>query len=138
MKIKKMSAAVIILVAALLAVASVAASSGVEPNTPLYTLRMEQASSEMKFLPTGRNTFVYTSEKGCTLNYNISGGNFAEPLSSTLEYTCRDTCQYTCYVDQNTCANTCWDTCDSQWTCWYTCFQYTCITCYATFVCWCS
>ena len=41
-------------------------------DTPLYTLRMEEASSEMNFLPTEMNTFTYTAEKGFTVGQKIS------------------------------------------------------------------
>lgn len=41
-------------------------------NTPLYTFRMEQQSSEMHFLPTEMNTFTYATEKGFTVEQKIS------------------------------------------------------------------
>ena len=40
-------------------------------STPLYTFRMEQVSSEMSFLPTERNNFTYTTEKGYNMQYAV-------------------------------------------------------------------
>ncbi|MBU7028515.1 MAG: hypothetical protein HXS48_16395 [Theionarchaea archaeon] len=40
-------------------------------STPLYTVRMEQASSSMRFLPTERNKFTYTTEKGYMLTCDV-------------------------------------------------------------------
>lgn len=134
-----------------LAVTCVASSS--VNTTPLYTLRMEQASSKMHFLPTAVNGFTYTTEKGyiCGIVGCCNGtllGTFdtcsecttieitcytCPPTSwstcpNTCLYTCRNTCPNTC---QNTCPNTC-NTCNP--TCPYTC-QNTCPnTCWNT--CW--
>lgn len=87
-------------------------------NTPLYTLRMEQASSEMNFLPTTVTTFTYFAEEEYTVEHSALGWcNGANPLS-TLEWTCIDsTCGNTC----NTCYS-CWPTCEpSKRTCPWTC-----------------
>lgn len=132
---KQISIAVISVVAVALAVTAATAGAWAI-HTPLYTIRMEQASNKMNFLPTERNAFTYATEKGYTLNYNLSGGYCGgivplasdgdpgcddttspqclpdpESLIGTCEgWTCGNTCWYTCrYV--NTCANTCPDTC---------------------------
>lgn len=116
------------------AVAFVSASA--LPSTPLYTVRMEQASSKMGFLPTAVNEFDYTTESGYTLSFNISGGHGSVlrgtdatcfPTCSTCPYTCDETCPATCPntcpdTCPATCVNTCPDTCD------YTC-PATCVTC---------
>lgn len=134
---QKMSAATVSVVIAVLALSFVTASA-LAANTPLFTVRMEQASSKMSFLPTAVNGFTYTVEKGYNLNYDICsihGGvkpsrptNFGqitcEPLCEPTEqgyYTCDYTCWYTC---PNTCVNTCPVTCDDP-TCVPSC-QLTC------------
>lgn len=58
--------AVISVAIASLVITYVAASTGTS-YTPLYTFRMEQASSKMNFLPTEVNEFIYGAEKGHTL-----------------------------------------------------------------------
>lgn len=109
-------------------------------NTPLYTIRMEQASSQMNFLPTEMNIFTYTTEKGFELNYDVSGSFCnVDPLGTgkwtcydstcgtcdlpsceggnTCELTCPATCVATC---GSSCGGTCWPTCEwtcNQWTC---------------------
>lgn len=97
-------------------------------NTPLYTVRMEQASSQMNFLPTERNTFTYSAEKGVELNYDVTEYCSIEPLS-THEWTCVDsTCGGTlCSTCVNTCGSTC-KTCPYQ-TCGSTCYYPTCQGC---------
>lgn len=114
-----------------LAVAAVTANPSI--NTPLYTLRMEQASSKMNFLPTAVNDFTYTAEKGSTLNYNVSKYcSFVVPLAPTGSgggETCWPQCnttQPTCSTCEETCPSTCSNTCSS--TCPNTC-PVTCITC---------
>ncbi len=118
----------------LLAATCVTARSETQ-NTPLYTVRMEQASSKMNFLPTVKNDFTYSAEKGCTLNCSVAKYCGAEPLVTahsdtwctcwpqceTTEYTCESdpTCLLTC----NTCIN---PTCP--YTCPYTCDGATCTT----------
>lgn len=95
------------LAVAFFAIAFVTASPRVS-NTPLYTLRIERASSEMDFLPTKMNTFAYTTEKGCELNFEIGGGyqGDATPLS-TWYFTCEPTCGYwTCPL--SSCVKPCW------------------------------
>jgi hypothetical protein len=84
-------------------------------NTPLYTLRMEQASSRMNFLPTTMNNFTYITEQGYEANYDVLGccGGI-EPL---------DTGVWTCYY--STCGGpTCWLTCPAS--CYGTCYDPTC------------
>ncbi|MBU7026897.1 MAG: hypothetical protein HXS48_08140 [Theionarchaea archaeon] len=54
---KKVSIAVVSMAVAFLAVTCVTASPRTS-NTPLYTFRMEQASSEMNFLPTAVRVFL--------------------------------------------------------------------------------
>ena len=55
-----------------LAVTCVTASTSL-CNTPLYTFRIEQASSKMNFLPTAMNEFTSTTEKGYNLTYDTFG-----------------------------------------------------------------
>jgi hypothetical protein len=81
-------------------------------HTPLYRVRMEQASSEMNFLPTDMSTFTYTAEKGYTLDYCAAGGCGVVPLATGPVGTC-ETCEYTC--DDPTCPPVCLST-----------FRYTC------------
>jgi hypothetical protein len=104
----------VVITAALLSlmVTIVTASSSIS-YTPLYSLRMEQASSEKNFLPTSINNFTYAAENGYTLNYDISEGCYGiTPLIVTWQPTCEfyNTCE-TCSGGLNTCPNTCWDTC---------------------------
>jgi len=130
---RKWSLAVFSIGITLLAVTCATASSW--SSTPLYTFRMEQASSQMNFLPVERSGFTYTAEKGYSLNYG-AGCCFVNPLEeptywetcSTCEYTCEGgTCEGTCYSTcPNTCA-TCEPTCEQN-TCWNTCDS-TCSTC---------
>lgn len=116
---KKMLLAVTGGVVVLLAVTAVAASS-LAANTPLYTVRMEQASSKMNFLPTEKNGFIYTAEKGSNLDCKAEGYSGAEPLGNCTDYdtTCHVTCPVSCY---GTCG-----TCQGQWTCENTSCQPTC------------
>jgi hypothetical protein len=101
--------------AAVVFLAMACVSARTSPSTPLYTMRMEQASSEMNFLPTAVESYNYTAESGYSLNCTVTeyrGG--ATPLGT--EFTCGgDTCQPTCLP---TCRPTCWDTCPK-----------TCVTC---------
>ena len=108
-----------------LAVAIVTAGSQAA-NTPLYTVRMEQESSKMHFLPTEVNEFVYNAESGYNLYYNVSGycsGEYlnatGDPCVITIGATCDSTCPPTCGY---TCGCTCGFTCDTcVMTCGYTC-----------------
>ena len=130
------------------AVTAVAASPKREVNAPLYTFRMEQASSNMNFLPTAMNGFEYITEKGYVLD--CAGKEYCnnvKPLASEnpdtvctcIIITCEETC-YTCSTCDSTCPATCPYTCDDATcnagqTCPYTCSE-TCpvITCSST--CW--
>jgi len=118
---KEMSIIVVIVVVVFLAVTAVTARSSLS-STPLYTVRMEQRSSKMNFLPTPVNEFTYTTEKGYVLNYEVCVGHYcsAAPLGKCTQYstTCINTCP-------NTCVNTCPDTCDG-YTCDDTSCQNTC------------
>jgi hypothetical protein len=67
----------VVSVCAVLVVSTVIASSQIS-NTPLFTFRMEQASSEMNFLPTVVNGFIYTTENGYTLNSAAGNGGILE------------------------------------------------------------
>lgn len=89
-------AAVIVLVSVITAVT--AASSIL--NTPLFMYRMEQASSEMNFLPTAMNTFIYTTEKGCTLQYNDFGEYCGDITPEAFTWL---TCTKTCYGSTQGC-----------------------------------
>lgn len=105
-------------------------------NTPLYTLRMEQTSYRMNFLPTAVNGFTFIAEKGCKLTYSAYGNcstngycGGANPLATDVScvQTHCDTCvtysgERTC---QLTCPDTCVTTCDDP-TCPWTCYQSTC------------
>lgn len=51
--------------------ASVTAYPPYQSDTPLYTVRMEQACSKMHFLPAAVNEITYTTTKGYTLDYGI-------------------------------------------------------------------
>ena len=138
---------------AVLAVTAVAAGSS-PSDTPLYTVRMEQASSGMNFLPTDVNGFIYSTEKGYTVNYctadtcgggaqilnTMPGVTFCDtcfPECMTTEWTCHGnyTCYYTCQgpTCPLTCAPTCPVTCytcqGQGWTCDATGCQDTCSTC---------
>jgi hypothetical protein len=120
---------------------AVAASSS-PLNTPLYIFRMEQASSEMNFLPTEMNKFVYAAENGCNLNVEIDGYWIAEEVrhDTNPRNTCRITCIPTCppYTEggdtcnptscQPTCRTcyTCNPTCNNPWTCYLSTCAPTC------------
>ena len=131
-----------------LAVASVSASSSY--NSPLYRLRMEQASSKMNFLPSAANGFTYTTENGFILNCSVGNccgkGIVLLGTDATCFPTCLETCPNTCdtcstcdYTCPATCPVTCSTcygyTCDAT-SCQYTCTpvtcQYTCYTCLET------
>lgn len=129
---KKLVIAVMSVSVALFAVTAVVAYPSTL-NTPLYTVRMEQLSSKMNFLPTTMNDFAYTTENGYNVNYDVTGCfNGAEPhivtWNNTCEfirtcpgyYTCQYTCDYyyTCHFE--TCLPTCPDTCEGC-TCCCTC-----------------
>jgi hypothetical protein len=130
---RKLLLVAVIMVTASLAITCVTAHS-LTANTPLYILRMEQASSKMNFLPTAVNGFIYTAEKGYEVTYDTRGnccingyGDNANPLAtdgvSCVETMC-DPCdtyngEYTC---QYTCPDTCNPTCTGS-TCPYTCHQ---------------
>ncbi|MBU7045411.1 MAG: hypothetical protein HXS54_03160 [Theionarchaea archaeon] len=139
--------------AVLVVFAVTAVSADSASSTPLYTLRMEQASSRMNFLPTEINGFVYNTEKGSSITYcpdeGICGGDVEPfdtlgltwcgtcwPYCSTNEVTCEGTytCEWTCAHSTcpfATCYSTCPVTCYSceGWTCDATGCQSTCSTC---------
>ena len=124
---KKWVVTAVISVTAVSLVIACAAARPWTSATPLYTVRMEQASSEMNFLPTEVNRFIYTTEKGFNLNYICSGCFSAQPLEVTSGRTCEGTCiEPTC---DNTCPSTCASTCGA--TCGDTC-GFTCDTCAST------
>jgi hypothetical protein len=89
-------------------------------NTPLYTVRMEQISSEMNFLPTEMNDFTFTAENGYNLNY-------------IPEYC--DVGSYDTYARTYDGSYTCWGyytcpfTCNSNITCYSTCRPTACAPC---------
>ena len=132
------------MVLTVLVVAAVTASSS-EADTPLYTVRMEQASSKMSFLPTEVNGFFYQTEKGCTIKCTGSGCSSVQPLDTgvwtcigstcggdTCVLTCPESCYGTC--NDPTCPDTCNTTCNDP-TCVFTCgdtHQNTCSTCEET------
>ncbi len=126
---KKVSIAAVSMAVAFLAATCVTANSQTS-NTPLYTFRMEQASSEMSFLPTAVNEFTYNTRDGFTLNYEFAtdsdvaraplmlgptwwGETCEDPFCwylLTSYQTCPDTCR-TCYTCLHTCPYTCKFTC---------------------------
>ena len=142
----------IVVISALFVGYAVTAVVAAGPYTPLYTLRMEQMSSEKNFLPTEKTPFTYTAEPGCTVNYPGSHYCGETPLYTgdptcprTCELSCDGeptcegpTCYSTCYSTcPNTCPNTCADTCPNtcEETCPETCIESciaTCYTCPAT------
>lgn len=107
-------------------------------NTPLYTVRMEQASSKMNFLPGTMNNFTYTTEKGYTMDIDASREWYSgfhlflasEISCPTVYMSCGGTCStcdsclicptdYNCPTEGSTCEptecgpNTCMETqCD--------------------------
>ncbi|MBU7046644.1 MAG: hypothetical protein HXS54_09430 [Theionarchaea archaeon] len=139
---KKMLAALMGIAAASCVVAVTTASS-LAANSPLFSIRMEQASSEKNFLPREMIRFTYSTEKGFTLTAECEGCggvslldlksqrdtecdetcfNTCPPTCDTCGSTCDGTCPYTC--DDPTCPSTCSETCPS--TCDYTCDDPTC------------
>ncbi len=95
---------------ALLVITAVIASPLVS-NTPLYTVRMEQESSKMNFLPTEVSAFTYTAERGYELTYDVhlqhSEGVYATLSGPTCYITCEPTCAYwTC--PYSSCKKPCW------------------------------
>lgn len=139
-----MSCVAVSMIFVLLAAAFVTANSWTG-MTPLYTIRMEQQSSEKHFLPTERNDFTYTAENGCTILYTagycgslpaaetLIGPTCWDSCDGTCDLTCWETCPNTCNTCWNTCQSTCPNTCQStcQSTCPNTCEQ-TCDTCGST------
>ncbi|MBU7026332.1 MAG: hypothetical protein HXS48_05270 [Theionarchaea archaeon] len=127
---KKMPVIVASVAFVFLAITCVTASSWTS-NTPLYTLRMEQASSKMNFLPTERNTFTYETEGRYVLN-SCGYCDGAKPLNP---YTCATCDEYYCdnpSLCYGTCYSTCPGTCSTCVTC-NTCSGPTCEgTCYPT------
>jgi hypothetical protein len=119
----------------LLYAACVTASSTLD--APLYTVRMEQQSSKMSFLPTAVNQFTYTAENKYTVNCDVTAWCGATPFNPlTIGFTCetcRDptcvTCPATCLPTcPSTCSSTCPDTCDTcESTCNVTCGVSVCV-----------
>jgi hypothetical protein len=135
---KKVSIPLVSAVLVFIMVAAVMASSWTA-YSPLYNLRMEQASAKMNFLPTAVNSFAYDTSKGFTLNHTVSGGQCEAVPLFTWAYTCNvedETCGY--YTCLNTCPATCPITCSTcPATCLSTC-PATCSTCPATCPATCS
>ena len=126
---------VVICIAIFTAVITVVASSS-SFSTPLYTIRMEQASSKMNFLPKEANQFIYTAINGHKIFYDIkSNGIFDDPPESQYDTCVMTECDYTCGLDCQTieecptgdpetcegtsCTPTCESTCDDP-TCEFT------------------
>jgi hypothetical protein len=123
--------------------AAAVTANSLASSTPLYTLRMEQASNRMNFLPTAVNEFTYSAENGYTVDYTVNGC-CVQPLKPPTEFvTCPATCdEETCW---STCPETCWSTCPLTCddptcpatcaiTC-STCTQPTCETCETCYTC---
>jgi len=108
---------------ALVLAATVVTAGSQATTTPLYTIRMEQASSTMHFLPTPVTDFTYTTENTCTLHYAVViEGTLQDVIdtnSTCSGWTCFSTCFNTCPYTCHTCPNTCQYTC--QITCWAGC-----------------
>jgi hypothetical protein len=92
------------------------AAASLAAHTPLYTVRMEQASSKMHFLPTEMNEVAYIAEEGYVLTYHVTG----------------DTCGILSETGLPSCPNMTCATCDPVYTCVPTSCQDTCETCYST------
>ena len=118
--------------------------SALPQPSPLYTFRMEQASSKMNFLSTTTSEFMYVTEKGYTLNNSVQGccqvhldtGVWTCYYSTCGGPTCVLTCPESCHGTCNdpTCPDTCNPTCNDP-TCPNTCgdtHQHTCSTCEET------
>ncbi|MBU7048191.1 MAG: hypothetical protein HXS54_17280 [Theionarchaea archaeon] len=130
---QKMFIVVISLSLTLCVVAAVSATTKRGSDTPLYTFRMEQASSEKNFLPTERSTFAYSAKQGYTLVYDSAKECSCITPLATGYNTCQDTCPETCEDDtceETTCPNTC-STC-TQPTCPATCPNTCLSTCPST------
>ena len=126
---RKKALTAIMVGALVLFVIACATTTSLMARTPLYTFRMEKASSEMNFLPTDMNTFAYTTEQGWELSYGTNGCCGDAGVLDTGVWTCwfstcsglpDDTCVLTC---PQSCNGTCYD-----YTCPATCPQ-TCRTC---------
>ena len=121
---KKKLSVVVVSGAFLIGVVTFATAGSLMANTPLYTVRMEQASSEMSFLPTEMNGFTYTTEKGSTVN-SCANAQYCGgvELLDTLGHTYCGTCWPQCSTSEATC--------EGSYTCYYTCIGDTCpiITC---------
>lgn len=83
-------------------------------DTPLYTVRMEQVSSAMHFLPTAVNGFVYNTESGYTLDHGLNYITVTPATPTYIGPTCDYTCAYTCEGHTH-----------FGLTCWYTCGNFT-------------
>lgn len=116
-------------------------------STPLFTMRMEQASNDMNFLPTLVMKFSYMTEKGYNMTCNFasclglcsgaSATSFGRPTCEPVctsegntcdSYTCLETCPQTCTNTCSTCPVTCLNTCPATCpnTCSSTCDDPTC------------
>jgi hypothetical protein len=103
---QKIPMAVIGVVVTTFAISAVTASPGTL-NTPLYTFRMEEASSEMNFLPKEQSPLVYTTGEGYHLN--TSAPKYCDNMEALpMTY-------YQCW---HTFGNECWYTFDDG--CWET------------------
>lgn len=109
----KVSIAVLSIVIVSIVTAATARSS--TSNTPLYTVRMEQASSKMNFLPTETNKFSYTTEEGHILDCDVAGGCCTAESFTAITCEPEPSCWETCW---SSCKPSCWETCS---TCFYTC-----------------
>lgn len=124
---KKVLTAAIGITVLLLAV-SVTASS--LTSTPLYTIRMEQQSSKMNFLPTTVTGFTYAAAQGYTVTYEYTGYLHelddipTTPICTGSQPTCWKTCLNTCQDTCNTCSTCLVETCPD--TCPFTCSGSTC------------
>ncbi len=118
----KKLAIVIVIVSAVFVVCAitVAASSGT--YSPLYMIRMQQASDKMHFSPATMSGFTYNTEPGCTVGYYAAARCGAELLNTAPGETFCDTCPPECYTFEGTCMGsyTCCITCFFE-TCWITC-----------------
>jgi hypothetical protein len=97
--------------------------------TPLYTVRMEQQSNKMNFLPTAVTDFTYNAESGVILGTVKGCVGVSWDEGDSLYFLTENTCIKTCAATCSTCSSTC------EYTCGYTCgcsCGFTCDTCVAT------
>lgn len=114
MERKKLMVVALIAATALIIATTVSASSFT--GSPLFSLRMEQQSSKMNFLPAEIKGFTYAAESKSCLTLDMSLCCNAVPLGPepTSE---QNPCEWTVQTCPLTCLNTCPQTCQTCYTC---------------------